>query len=193
MNARKRRRLQYRGTMNTKIRNENHGIDTFTGSSFIQLNSFPLAPSFLGMFRVVWYAVSVSNNFPDRNLNTLRNRLFRVIFRMIFGLVCVHTVHVCVRIFIRKCLILMRGRIRQARVLSNVSAPYFRRSPSRRIRSLFRVNSRKWRGVLLSFLYLLPPHVSQHTEGTRVNKLRIAPKISIKHPFEVSIVVTVWS
>ena len=167
---------------------------TFTDSSFNQFISVHLAPSSLGMFRVVWYAVSVSNNSPsDRNLNTLRNRLLRVIIRMIFGLVCVHTVHVGVRVFIRKCLILLRGRIRHARVLSNVSAPYFRRSPSRRIRSRFRVNGRKRPGSLLSFLQVLPPHISQDREGTRVNKLRVAPKMSINPPFEKTIVVTVWS
>ena len=166
---------------------------TFTDSSFNQFISVHLAPSSLGMFRVVWYAVSVSNNFPDRNLNILRNRLLRVIFRMIFSLVCVHTVDIGVHIFIRKCLILLRGRIRHARVLSNVSAPYFRRSPSRRIRSRFRVNGRKRPGSLLSFLQVLPPHISQDREGTRVNKLRIAPKTSIKRPFEKIVVVTAWS
>ena len=122
MNARKRRRLQYRGTMNTKFRNKKHGIDTFTDSSSIRFSSVHLASSFLGMFRVVWYAVSVINNFPDRNLKPLRNRLLRVVFRMIFSLACVHTVDIGVHIFIRKCPIFMRRRMRQARVLSYVSS-----------------------------------------------------------------------
>ena len=86
--------------MNTEYRNEKHDIDTFTDSSFIQLNSFHLGPSFLRMVCVVCYAVSVSNNFRYRNLNTLRNRLFRVIFRMIFSLVCIHAVDIGVHIFI---------------------------------------------------------------------------------------------
>ena len=100
MNTRKRRRLPYRGTMNTEFRDEKHGIDTFTDSSFNQFISVHLAPSFLGMFSVVWYAVSVSNNFPYRNLNILRNRLLSVIFRMIFHLVYIHAVDIGVHIFI---------------------------------------------------------------------------------------------
>ena len=114
--------------MNTEFRNQKHGIATFTNCSFDHFSSVHITPSFLGLFRAVWYAVSVlssvSNNFPYRNLNPLRNRLLRVIFRMIFGFICIHTVSIGVRIFIRKCPIFMRGRMRQARVPSYVSSEW---------------------------------------------------------------------